>query len=118
MKIDEIRNAKLRAEIRQLLADSVRSARTPAELEPVARDAALGTAQVQDGTGARILVRVTSFRRRLLDEDNLCEKFHTDLCRYAGLIPSDAPGTTKIEVSQEKVGSKEAERVRIEIVKP
>jgi len=75
----------------------------------------MGAVQVQKAIGGSFLVRVTSYRRRLLDEDNLCEKFHVDLCRYAGIIPSDAPGQTKIEVSQKKVGSKEAEFVRIEI---
>lgn len=63
----------------------------------------------------RFLIRVTSFRRRLLDEDNLCEKYVVDCCRYAQLLPGDAPGTTRIETRQEKVRSKEHERTEIEI---
>jgi hypothetical protein len=88
---------------------------TDAKLERHLGDGTLGAAQVQKGTGQRILVRVTSFRTRLLDEDNQCEKYHVDLLRYAGVIPTDAPGQTKIEVCQQKVGKGEREFVRIEV---
>jgi hypothetical protein len=62
---------------------------------------------------ARFLVSVTSFRVRLLDDDNLCEKYHVDCCRFANLLPDDAPGTARITVGQEKVRSKEEERTEI-----
>lgn len=88
---------------------------TPAKLERNLGDGAVGAVQVQRGLGRRFLVRIKSFRKRLLDEDNLCEKYHCDLCRYAGALPSDAPGTATIEVTQEKVGPKEPERVEIEV---
>ena len=88
---------------------------SPAELERDSGDGAVGEIPIHKGLGRRFLVRVKAFRGRLLDEDNLCEKYHVDLCRYAGALPSDAPGTAKIEVSQEKVGPKEQERVEIEI---
>jgi hypothetical protein len=81
-------------------------------------DAALGAAQVQGGTGNRILVRIESVRKRLLDEDNLVSKYHTDLCRYSGLIPSDAPGVCKIETSQRKAEKGEEERTEITITYP
>jgi len=45
--------------------------------------APLEARQVQKATGQRFLVRVVSVRKRLLDEDNLCEKFHVDLLRPA-----------------------------------
>ena len=85
------------------------------ELERVAGDGAVGQVQVQAGIGRRFLVRVKSRRKRLLDVDNLAEKYHVDLLRYARIIPSDAPGTAQIEVCQEKVGPKEAESVQIEV---
>lgn len=91
-----------------------RSRKTP-KLEPDSRDGTLGQIQVQKGIGRLIRVRVTSFRRRLLDMDNLCEKYAVDLLRYSGVIPSDEPGTTKIEVAQVKVGKGEREFVRIEV---
>jgi hypothetical protein len=87
-------------------------------LERTAGDAALGEAQVQGGTRERILVRIESVRKRLLDEDNLVSKYHTDLCRYAGLIPSDAPGVCKIETTQRKAEKNEAEHTQIIITYP
>ena len=83
-----------------------------------AGNAALVEAQVQSGTGDRILIRIESVRKRLLDEDNLVSKYHTDLCRYAGLIPSDAPGVCKIETSQRKAEKGEEERTEITITYP
>ena len=59
-------------------------------------DAPLAAETLQRPDRRQFLVRVTSFRRRLLDEDNLCEKYHVDLCRYAGAIPDDAPGETLV----------------------
>lgn len=63
----------------------------------------------------RFLVRVTSVRGRLIDEDNLCEKYIVDCCRYAGLLPGDSPAETKIEVCQRKVSKGEEEHTLIEI---
>jgi len=79
------------------------------------RDATVGAVQVQAGGGQRFLVRVTTRRSRLVDEDNLCEKFVVDLLRYAGVIPDDAPGTTKIEVAQEKTRKGQEEVVTLEV---
>ena len=85
------------------------------ELERRAFAGAVGALQIQAGLGKRHVVRITSIRRRLLDEDNLCEKFFIDLLRHAGAIPGDAPGQTKIEVAQQKAGKGEPEEVRIEV---
>lgn len=78
-------------------------------------DGPLAAGEGQDGHPRKFLVRVTSYRVRLLDEDNLCEKYHVDLCRYAGLLRSDAAGKARIVTTQEKVGSREDERTVIEI---
>lgn len=86
-----------------------------AHLERNLADGTVGAVQVQGTVGKHFRVRVKSYRKRLLDEDNLCEKYHVDLLRYAGVIPKDSPGTAKIEVCQEKVGPKEPERVEIEV---
>jgi len=85
------------------------------KLERIARDGALGKVQAQRGNSGRFLVRVISVRKRLLDEDNLCEKYHVDCCRYSGVLPKDSPGTAKIEVSQQKADEGAAEETRIEI---
>ena len=75
----------------------------------------VGKVPVQRGLGRRFLVRVEAIRKRLLDEDNLCAKYHVDLCRYAGALPDDAPGTAHIEISQRKAEPKEEESTEIEI---
>jgi hypothetical protein len=65
---------------------------------------------------ARLVVRIVSLRRRLLDPDNLCPKYFIDGLRYSGLIPGDRPQDIILEVRQEKVSSKENERTEIEIL--
>jgi hypothetical protein len=89
--------------------------RPAAVLERHTRDGAVGEVPVQKGIGGSFLVRVTAIRKRLLDQDNLCEKYLVDLCRYAGIIPGDSPATTQIEVCQQKAEPGQAEFVRIEI---
>ena len=74
-----------------------------AVVERDSRDEPLAKKEVQRRTGERVLVRVTSVRKRLLDEDNLCEKYHVDLCRYAGVISGDEAGKTKIETTQRRL---------------
>lgn len=75
----------------------------------------LGEEKIEGRNSYGFLVRVTSFRKRLLDEDNLCEKYHVDLCRYAGVLPCDSPDKVKIEVGQKKIGSKEVEKTLVEV---
>lgn len=94
-----------------------RHTRQTAKLESGLRDASLGTEQVQEKSRDRVLVRVESIRKRLLDEDNLCEKFHVDLCRYAGIISCDSPDKFKIEVGQRKTEKGELERTEITITR-
>lgn len=89
-----------------------------AEFERDSRDATLGAGEAKGGDSSRVLVRVTSIRRRLIDEDNLCEKYAVDCCRYAGLLHGDGPGQTKIEVRQRKAGKGEEEATLIEIFNP
>ena len=66
------------------------------ETQPVATD------RHEEAHPARFHVCVTSIRKRLLDEDNLCAKFHVDCLRRAGLIPNDNPATAHIEVMQRR----------------
>ena len=91
-------------------ADAVRP-----KLEPSGKSGALRARKGKDADSRHFLVRVTSIRRILLDEDNLCEKYVVDCCRYAGLLPSDRPGQTKIEVCQRKAGKEEDEATIVEI---
>lgn len=75
----------------------------------------LAKTQAQKRDSATFQVSVLSIRKRLLDEDNLCEKFHVDCLRRFGFIPNDDPATTHIEVTQRKCERGEPERVQITI---
>jgi Holliday junction resolvase RusA-like endonuclease len=60
-------------------------------------------------------VRVTSYRSRLCDPDNLLPKYFIDALRYAGVLPDDRPEDIKeYSISQKKV-SKTEEKTLIEI---
>lgn len=85
------------------------------EPERSAGDAALGEGQKKVGDTASRLVRITSRRKRLLDEDNLVPKLAVDCLRYAGLLSGDEAGKTHIECRQEKIGKEEREETLIEI---
>ena len=89
--------------------------RPTTKLESDLRNAAFPKNEVEKRTGLKFLVRVTSVRKILRDEDNLCEKYHIDLLRYAGIISGDEAGKTKIETSQRKAIKGEQERVEIEV---
>lgn len=84
-------------------------------VECPAGDGTLATPKTEASHTGRFLVSVTSYRRRMLDEDNLSEKYFCDLCRYAGIIPDDSPDRTQIKVSQIKVASKEEEKTVVEV---
>src|SRR5690349_16140772 len=96
-------------------ADSPRDTRPAPVVERRAGNGPLGKRPPKKRDTRTFLVRVTAFRVRLLDEDNLCEKYHVDCCRYSGLLPSDAAGKARIETRQEKVGSESEQRVEIVI---
>lgn len=70
-----------------------------------------------ENTG-RVTVRIVSFRRRLLDIDNLAggTKAFIDSLRYAKLIQDDNPQAIILEVSQVKVGKKAEEHTEIELI--
>lgn len=91
------------------------SAGTPAKLERVDNGKPLAARKEKGPSSGKFLVRVVSCRKRLLDEDNLCEKLHVDCLRYSGVLPSDDPATTRIETTQRKVDKGEAEHVLIEV---
>lgn len=79
------------------------------------RHESVGKAEGEEKNSGRIPVRITSFRRRLLDPDNLSAKYFTDCLRYAEMIPNDRPQDIDLTVSQVKVRSKLEEHTEIEI---
>lgn len=86
-----------------------------AKLEPSAGHGPLAAIQAEAGDTAQFLVRVTSFRVRLCDEDNLAVKWFVDCVRYAGAIPDDAPEIAHIEARQFRVKTAAEERTLIEV---
>jgi hypothetical protein len=99
VNLNELRSVFPKAS-KSFLEANAEGAGPAAELErdPIPRP--LGTRQAEGANPARLLVRVVSVRKRLLDEDNICEKYHVDCCRYAGLVPGDSPSEIRIETSQ------------------
>jgi hypothetical protein len=89
-----------------------------AAVERNSSHAPLEAKEVQRRTDGRFLVRVESVRKRLADEDGLCEKYVLDCCRYAGLIPDDSPELCKVETSQRKAAKGEEEHTQITITYP
>lgn len=85
------------------------------QLEQRDADGALRKERPKGEDSKRFLVRVTSVRSRLIDEDNLCEKYVVDCCRYSGLLPGDGPRQTKIKATQREAQKGEEEHTVIEI---
>lgn len=89
------------------------------KLERLDGDDPLATAQAEKANPGRVRIRVTSVRSRLLDFDNLAEKYHVDCCRYAGLIPGDSPEEIDDEpTTQRKRRKGEEEHTEITITYP
>lgn len=114
MNPDEIRKLFPHA-TKSLLAANAQDSRPVAKLEPNPKPRTLGSSKAEALDTGRILVRVTSVRKRLLDEDNLCEKYHVDCLRYSGLLLTDAPEAVQIITTQRKCEKGEEEHTLIEI---
>lgn len=95
-------------------AYQARRAASSAKPKPIVRDEPVAEAAREIRHSGQIHVRITSFRSRLLDPDNLCPKYFIDCLRYSGLIPDDRAQDIALEVRQEKVKRTE-ERTEIEI---
>lgn len=83
------------------------------QLEQAVRNVPVCPPQREAAYTGRVLIRVTSHRRRLIDPDNLCPKYFIDCCRYAGLVRDDTPEAIDLEVRQARVSTKEEERTEI-----
>lgn len=76
----------------------------------------LGEGRAQKEGPTRTIVRIMSYRVRLLDKDNLYggAKPYVDALRYCGALEDDSPDAIDLEITQEKV-SQGNERTEIEI---
>jgi len=88
-----------------------------AELECGAGDGALAARQGEARATERVHIRFVSVRKRLLDPDNLCEKWTLDALRFAGILRGDEPDKITLETTQRKAAKDEAEMTIIELYK-
>jgi hypothetical protein len=89
---------------------------SPKPKRPV-RHEPLATTKGKEKNLGRVIVRIKSFRTRLLDADNLVggSKYFTDGLRHAGLISGDSEKEIILHVSQKKVATRKEECTQIEI---
>lgn len=103
---------------RNLGADYVDPAIPSAKPEPaIQHEVERSDASQKRGSG-RFEVRITSYRVRLLDADNLAGgcKFLIDALRYEKLIPDDSPDAIELFISQVRVSKKLSERTEVIII--
>jgi len=91
------------------------SAGPVAIVERPAVSAPLETVKNQKGPAGRIFIRFVSVRKRLLDPDNICEKYLLDCLRYTRLISGDEPEKVSIQTTQRKCQQGESEKTIVEI---
>lgn len=83
--------------------------------EPIVRDEPVAEKNGEDRNSTRLHVRVTSYRRKLIDPDNLCPKYFIDCLRMAEYISDDSAKDITLQVEQFKVKTSGEERTEIEI---
>ncbi len=98
--------------------NSVCRAAQGSEPEPIVRYESVAAPTREVGDAPRHVVRITSFRRKLLDPDNLSGgvKYFLDGVRLAGFVPDDSPDKIILEVAQQKVAQIDEERTEIEVL--
>lgn len=100
--------------------DRTRSKAQTAEPEPPVCHEPLAAHDGEAPDSGLISLRITSYRRKLLDRSNLYggAKYVEDCCVYAGLLPGDSEREINLQVRQVKVDSREEEKTVIEITYP
>jgi hypothetical protein len=83
--------------------------------EQAFRNEPVGQTEGKTGHTGRRSVRITSFRVRPVDPDNLCPKYFIDALRYAGAIPDDRQEDIELTTRQKKVKNYAEERTVIVI---
>lgn len=89
-----------------------------AEFERTNWEKQIRLAIAKEKNAGRVLVRVISYRRRLIDRDNLFAKYFIDACRYSGVIREDSAKEVEMDIDQEQVQTQEEERTEITIEYP
>ena len=84
-------------------------------LERTSGDESLAAHQGEERATGKLHIRFVSVRKRLLDPDNLSEKWLLDCLRYCRVIQGDEPEKISVETTQRKATKKEKEHTIIEI---
>ena len=108
---------KYHAEIARQLYNEDRSKTPSSEPKQVICHESLAKDTRETYYTGSVSICITSYRRRLLDPDNLCGKYFLDATRYSCLIPDDTAKAISYTIKQVKVRKKEEERTEIEITK-
>jgi len=117
LTLDQIPH-KYHAEIAKQLYPHENSSATPStKPKQTVRNESLEQIQRETYHTGSVSVCITSYRRRLLDPDNLCGKYFLDAARYSMLIADDTPEEVSYTIKQVKVRKKEEERTEIVILK-
>jgi len=98
--------------------DQTENTRQTTKLEQDTRHGSLAKKPIETHTTSRVHIRFESVRKRLLDPDNICEKWTLDCLRYIGVIRGDEPDKITLETSQRKAEKGEEERTEITITYP
>ncbi len=85
------------------------------KLECAALDGSLEAGKGKETGPSRVHIRFTSVRKRLLDPDNLSEKWLLDCLRYCRIIRGDEPEKITLETTQRKAAKGEEEHTLVEI---
>jgi hypothetical protein len=75
----------------------------------------LATDQVEEANPGRVRVCIVSVRKRLLDPDNLCEKYALDCLRTIKGIRGDEPDKITLETTQRRAQKGEEEKTEITV---
>jgi len=84
-----------------------KSASRNSKPKPPVLNGAVGEAGREKKNTGRILVRITVFRKRLVDPCNAGQKYLVDCLRYVGLLVDDREQDIALEIRQEKTRGEE-----------
>jgi hypothetical protein len=84
--------------------------------QPNPKHESVGKGQGKTADPVRRTVRITSYRRVLVDRDAVWVKYAVDSLRYSGIIFDDTTEWLEIETKQVKVCESRHERTEIEII--
>jgi len=86
-------------------------------VKPVVRDESVGPLPGEEICSKKFLLRVTLYRLRTIDPENVVTKHIAGDClRYAGCLPDDDEKTIELQVRQKKVETTEEEGTLIELI--